>query len=91
MERVRGLFYKILRILDECPTIRVVFLENVANIVKCGLKEVIDELAKRGFNIHWTMRSAGQYGAPHVRMRWFCLGIRGDDDLGSHNNVCTEA
>ena len=72
-----GLFYEILRIIDESPSIQYIFLENVANIVKCGMKEVVDELAiKRKWSLQWTMKSAGGSGAPHFRNRWFCIGVR---------------
>jgi DNA (cytosine-5)-methyltransferase 1 len=72
-----SLFYEIMRIADECPTVKVLFLENVSNIVKCGLKEVVEECTKRGFNLQWTVLSAGDQGAPHLRRRWFCLAVRG--------------
>lgn len=71
-----SLFYEIVRIVDECPTIQIVFLENVANILKCGLQDVVTELRKRDFNIYWTTRSASSLGAPHQRNRWFCLATR---------------
>lgn len=74
-----GLFHEIVRLIDECPTIQFVFLENVGNILKCGIQEVVNELAvKRGFNLQWTIRSASSFGAPHMRNRWFCLAVRGD-------------
>jgi hypothetical protein len=75
-----GLFHEIMRIIDECPSIQVVFLENVANILRCGMQEVVNELRKRGFNFQWTTRSASMFGAPHVRTRWFCLAVRGNID-----------
>lgn len=71
-----SLFNEIMRIVDECPTIRVIFLENVQNIIKCGMKEVVTECVQRGFSLQWLVRSAGEMGAPHVRNRWFCLGVR---------------
>jgi DNA (cytosine-5)-methyltransferase 1 len=77
-----GLFFEIMRIVDENPSIKVLFLENVANIVRCGLKDVIEELCKRGFSFAWSHKSAGSLGAPHVRSRWFCLAYRGDVDIG---------
>lgn len=80
-----SLFFEIMRVVDECPSIEYVFLENVANITKCGMKEVIDELCKRGFNMQWMTVSAGNLGAPHMRNRWFCLASRsnGGNDLRS--------
>ena len=76
-----GLFYEIMRILDECPSVSYVFLENVANIINCGLDDVIRELTKRNFNLQWLVKSAESLGAPHVRNRWFCLACRNDAEL----------
>lgn len=76
-----GMFFEMMRIVDECPSISVLFLENVGNILNCGLQEVVDECTKRGFNMAWTTRSAGGGGAPHQRNRWFCLAIRNGTDL----------
>jgi hypothetical protein len=56
-----------------------VFLENVASITRCGMKEVIDELViKRQWNCQWLQATACAVGAPHVRRRWFCLAVRPD-------------
>ena len=72
-----SMFYEIIRIIDENPRIEYLFLENVPNILKCGLAEVIEELVlKRQWRLQWTCRSAGAFGAPHLRNRWFCLAIR---------------
>lgn len=79
-----GMFYEIMRLVDENPSIRIVFLENVANISNCGMKEVVDELVARDFDFQWIMRSAGVYGAPHQRMRWFCLAVKRSS--GEHDN-----
>lgn len=76
-----GLFHEIMRLVDECPSIQIVFLENVGNILKCGIKDVIESLIQRRFNLQWTIRSASSFGAPHVRNRWFCLAVRGNPDL----------
>jgi DNA (cytosine-5)-methyltransferase 1 len=76
--RRSSLFFEIMRVIDESPTVECVFLENVANIVSCDLEVVLRELAARGFTVHWTTRSAGEHGAPHVRQRWFALAHRGE-------------
>jgi DNA (cytosine-5)-methyltransferase 1 len=96
-----SLFYEIMRIVDECPSIDYVFLENVANIGKCGMKEVVSGLAQRGFNFQWTTKSASSMGAPHVRNRWFCLAVRdgaptielgnGDGNSDSNSDSNSEA
>lgn len=76
-----GLFLQVMRLVDESPFIKVLFLENVSNIVRVGMKEVIDELTKRNFTCVWTMKSAGSLGAPHQRNRWFLLATRDNFDI----------
>ena len=73
-----SLFFEIIRIIDECPSIKIVFLENVANIIKCCIEEVINALISRGFDIFWILKSAASEGAPHLRNRWFCLATRNE-------------
>jgi DNA (cytosine-5)-methyltransferase 1 len=84
-----GLFFEMMRLLDECPSINIVFLENVSNILKIGIKEVIEELTKRNFHLQWTVRSASTLGAPHVRARWFCLAVK-DGSFDDVNSLDTE-
>jgi DNA (cytosine-5)-methyltransferase 1 len=72
-----SLFFEILRLADSTPTVKMLFLENVANILKVGIKDVVEELTiKRNYDIYWTIKSAASIGAPHVRKRWFCLAIK---------------
>ena len=76
-----GLFYDIVRVLDDSPSIKIVFLENVSNILKCGLSEVLNAFAQRGWSTQWTLMSASGLGASHRRARWFMLAVRDDDAL----------
>lgn len=73
-----GLFYEIMRLCDASDEVKVLFLENVANIRNAGGAIVVEELRARGFNCRWLVHSASELGAPHVRKRWFCLAVRGD-------------
>jgi DNA (cytosine-5)-methyltransferase 1 len=73
-----SLFFEIARVVDEAPSVVAVFLENVSNIAACGGEDVVRALAARGFAMRWTMRAASDEGAPHVRLRWFVLAVRGD-------------
>jgi DNA (cytosine-5)-methyltransferase 1 len=50
---------------------RVIVLENVAAIVSNGLSTVSESLAKLGYDLEWQIVSARQFGAPHIRKRWF--------------------
>lgn len=64
-----GLFYEVMRLLDENPSIEVLFGENVPGILRVGLKNVLEELMARGFNMQWAVKSASSQGAPHQRSR----------------------
>jgi DNA (cytosine-5)-methyltransferase 1 len=75
-----GLFLEMMRLVDENSSINIVFLENVSNIIRCGMKQVVEELQSRGFTFCWKMQSASSMGAPHQRTRWFCLAVRGDGE-----------
>lgn len=84
-----GLFFDIMRICDECPSIHLLFLENSSNIRNRGLDVVRMELRKRGFRMAHVVQSAGACGAPHRRTRWFAVAARGvdDDDI---NNILSQ-
>jgi hypothetical protein len=75
-ESKSGLFYEIMRIVDVNPHIDVLFLENVANVLNIGITEIVDALSSRKFMMSWVIRHARGHGAPHKRMRWFCLALR---------------
>lgn len=50
-----------------------VFLENVPAIRTRGLGRVGATLAGLGYDCRWTVVSAEEVGAPHLRKRWFML------------------
>lgn len=52
---------------------RVLVLENVANILRLGGSDVVGSLASIGYSCEWSIISAKQFGAPHLRKRWFCV------------------
>ena len=68
-----GLFFEILRILDETKA-PFIFLENVPNIRTKGAERVCKELVERGYDCRWCNISASDVGARHKRERWFLLG-----------------
>lgn len=72
-----GLYFEVLRLIDECEP-SYVFLENVAAIRTRGLDTVAKTLAERGYDLRWTVLSAAEVGAPHLRKRWFCLASNAD-------------
>lgn len=68
---------------DVCRIARTVsadwlFLENVSGIYSANkglaFSRVISALAENGFSAEWLCVPASDVGAPHKRLRWFCLG-----------------
>lgn len=59
---------------------RIAFFENVLGHVTLGLTEVLEDLAKIGWNAQWTCVRASDVGAPHHRERLFILAY--PDGLG---------
>lgn len=71
-----GLVLEIVRLIDECPSIKYVLLENSPNTMSRGGEEVVQSLVDRGFYVAWLNVSASSIGAPHIRLRWFCIAFR---------------
>jgi len=65
-----GLWWEFHRIINELRP-RVVVMENVSAITIRGLSAVVGSLAEIGYDCQWTIISAAQCGAPHLRNRWF--------------------
>lgn len=68
----RWIWPQIARIIGEVEP-SFVFLENVPGVLSHGAGAVLDSLASLGFDAEWDLFSAADVGAPHRRMRWFCL------------------
>lgn len=82
-----SLWWEMLRIASDIRP-RVIIMENVANIIQLGGVDVIGSLTKIGYDCEWTVISAKQFGAPHLRRRWFCVGYAStmfDEGWGSTN------
>lgn len=67
-----GLFFEIVRLVGELRP-KFVFLENVPAITVRGLDRVLLEFTAIGYDCRWTIVSAAELGAPHLRERWFLL------------------
>lgn len=67
-----GLYLEIERIVRETNP-AFVFLENVPAIRTRGLGRVVWGLSELGYDLRWTVVSAAEVGAPHLRKRWFLL------------------
>lgn len=77
----RWLWPSIARLLAEVEP-RYVFLENVPQLVRHGLPEVLHDLARLGFDAEWGLLSASAVGAPHKRERFWLLAHAHDDAWG---------
>lgn len=67
-----GLFQHIARLVSETNP-RFVFLENVPAIRTRGLNSVVQTFTELGYDCRWTVVSAAEVGAVHIRKRWFLL------------------
>ncbi|WP_418369414.1 DNA cytosine methyltransferase [Veillonella parvula] len=78
-----GLFYEIMRLLDECKENKPKWLvcENVKNLLSIdngtGFLNVISEMAERGYNIEWKVYNSKDYGVPQNRERVYIVGYSG--------------
>jgi len=75
-----GLFFEIIRLCRELRP-RFVFLENVPAITVRGLDRILLEFTALGYDCRWTIVSAAEVGAPHLRERWFLLAHANGDRL----------
>lgn len=67
-----GLWFEMLRIISELRP-RVAIMENVPAIYFRGLSTVLGGLSEIGYDVEWRTISARQFGAPHLRRRWFAV------------------
>jgi DNA (cytosine-5)-methyltransferase 1 len=65
-----GLWWEFHRLINELRP-RVAVMENVSAIDVRGLSAVVGSLSQIGYDCQWTIISAAQCGAPHMRRRWF--------------------
>ena len=79
-----GLFYEIMRLLDECKENKPKWLvcENVKNLLSIdggtGFLNVISEMAERGYSCEWKVYNSKDYGVPQNRERVYVVGYYGD-------------
>jgi DNA (cytosine-5)-methyltransferase 1 len=79
-----GIFKEIVRIAAICrPTL--LFLENVPEILNGSIVTVVRSLADLGYDMRWTIMSASDLGAPHIRRRWFLLAKMRDKTVPQIN------
>lgn len=70
-----GLFFEMMRVAREFAPRFIVF-ENVAAIRSRGLDAVLAELDAAGYEAAWSTFGADAVGAPHRRLRWWCVAWR---------------
>ena len=75
-----GLFFEVIRISSVVRP-RYVFLENVPAILIRGLGRVLGSLVEIGYDCRWTILSAAEVGANHMRKRWWCLATDSDRSM----------
>ena len=79
-----SLFFEIIRLCDEIPSINHVFLENVSQILKGGMIErVYESFISRGFYVSHVIVSARNTGAPHTRKRCYIMATRNMEELSN--------
>ena len=84
-----GLFFEIVRLCRDIRP-RFVFLENVPAITVRGLDRVCLELTAMGYDCRWTIVSASELGACHLRERWFMLAYSDRGDIWSESVELTK-
>jgi DNA (cytosine-5)-methyltransferase 1 len=67
-----GLWFEMRRIISELRP-PIIILENVSAILVRGLSSVLADLAALRYDAEWCIASARDFGAPHLRERWFCV------------------
>jgi len=67
-----SLWFEMRRIISELRP-PIIIMENVAAITIRGLSTVLADLAELRYDAEWCIISARDFGAPHLRKRWFCV------------------
>ena len=79
-----SLWFEMLRIIGDIRP-QIVVLENVPAITRVGGSKVVGGLAAIGYDCEWTIISARQFGAPHLRKRWFCIATDSESNNDQRN------
>ncbi len=84
----RWLWPEFARIIEAVQP-KAVFIENVPGLLTSGLRNVLADLARLGFDAEWLTVGACAVGAPHSRQRMFLLayapGFRLEAGAGQPN------
>lgn len=81
-----GLYYEGFRILKETMP-KYSIIENVKNLVgkrfKADFESMLEDIEDLGYNNHWEVLNAKDFGIPQNRERVFIVSIRKDIDNGT--------
>ncbi len=80
-----GLWSEYYRIICELRP-RFVLVENVAALLERGMGRVLGDLAESGYDAEWTLLSAADLGAPHLRERVFICAYTNGNRLEENSN-----
>lgn len=83
-----GLWFEMWRIISELRP-RIVVLENVPAITFRGLGTILGGLSSLGYDAEWGIISARDFGAPHLRERWFCIAYSNSQHSKEHRQPVT--
>lgn len=73
-----GLFYEVMRLLDEVEQKpKIILAENVKGVKKY-LPTIEEEYDKAGYKMYYTLYNSKYWGVPQNRERYFMLGVRKD-------------
>ena len=69
---------------------KIIVLENTPNIVRLGIPTISAQLSSIGYCLQWTIVSAAEVGAPHLRKRFFGIATNTNcnrNDKENKNNA----
>lgn len=81
-----GLWWELWRLIRDVRP-RFVVLENVSALIVRGLDVVLGALAGLGYDAEWSVLSAAEVGAPHLRRRIFIIAWLPDAAGPAHGAV----
>jgi len=74
-----GLWSEMFRIVCEVRP-KIVFVENVPNLIKFGIGSVLSDLAQIGYNAKWCVLGSRDCGGVHKRERVWILAVHSNID-----------
>ena len=72
-----SLWFEMHRLISELRP-RIAIMENVPAVTFRGLSRILGSLSEIGYDAEWQIISARQFGALHLRKRWFCVAYQSE-------------